>query len=99
MEAYRRIHQWFGKQTDMGLAELRQRVIRQNQAKREEDIARFTEEWNEALMELRRVDSDYKELPDAYRTAALMGILTGRYRDHIDMKLAGRYCGKDELLT
>ena len=25
MEAYKRLHQWFGKQTDMGLAELRQR--------------------------------------------------------------------------
>ena len=43
MEAYRRLHQWFGEQTDMGLAELSQRVIRPNQAKREEDIARCIE--------------------------------------------------------
>jgi hypothetical protein len=34
-EAYRRLHNWYGKQTDMGLAELRQRVVRPVQAKRE----------------------------------------------------------------
>jgi len=98
MEAYKRLHQWFGKQTDMGLAELRQRVIRPNQAKREEDIARCIEEWNESLMELKRVDPDYKDLPDAYQVAALRGMLTGKYRDHIDMKLAEKDMKKDELL-
>ena len=39
MEAYRRLHRWYGKQTDMGLAEFRQRVLRPTQAKNEEDIA------------------------------------------------------------
>ena len=90
IEAYRRLHQWFGQQTDMGLAELRQRVIRPNPATRAEDIARCSEEWNEALVELRRVDLDYKELPDACQVAALRGMLTGKYRDDIDMKLAGQ---------
>ena len=71
MEAFRRLHQWFGQQTDMGLAELRLQVIRPAQAKREEDIARCIEEWNETLVELRRVDPDYRELPDAYQVAAL----------------------------
>ena len=33
-------------------------------------------------MELRRVDPDYKALLDAYQTAALRGILTGKYREH-----------------
>ena len=42
---------------------------------------------------------DYIELPDAYQTAALRGILTGKYRDHIDMKMAEREYGKDELLN
>jgi hypothetical protein len=98
MEAYKRLHQWFGKQTDFGLAELRQRVIRPNQANREEDIARCIEEWNESLMELKRVDPDYKDLPDAYQVAALRGMLTGKYRGHIDMKLAERDMKKDELL-
>ena len=50
-------------------------------------------------MELRRVDPDYIELPDAYQTAALRGILTGKCRDHIDMKMAEREYGKDELLN
>ena len=36
MEASRRLHQLFGKHMDMGLAELRQRVIRPSQARREE---------------------------------------------------------------
>ena len=40
MEAYRRLHNWYRKQTDMGLAELRQRVIRPVQAKLEENIAK-----------------------------------------------------------
>jgi len=99
MEAYRRLHNWYGKQTDMGLAELRQRVIRPVQAKREEDIANCIEEWQESMMELRRVDPDYKELPDAYQIAALRGMLTGKYKDHIDMKLAVRDYDKDELLA
>jgi hypothetical protein len=43
MEAYKRLHTWYGKKTDMGLAELRQRVIRPVQAKREEAIAKFIE--------------------------------------------------------
>ena len=83
----------------MGLAELRQKVLRPIQARKEEDIARCIEEWQESIQELRRVDPDYKELPDAYQTAALRGILAERYRDHIDMKLAERECGKGELLT
>ena len=41
---------------------------------------------------------DYKDLPDAYQVAALRGMLTGKYRDHIDMKLAERDMQKDELL-
>ena len=88
MEAFRRLHRWFGKQRDLGLAELRQKVLRPMQAKREEDTARCIEEWQESIMDLRRVDPDYIELPDAYQTAALRGILTGKYRDHIDMKMA-----------
>ena len=35
MEAYRRLHNWYGKQTEMGLAEFRQRAIRPAQANRE----------------------------------------------------------------
>ena len=38
MDACRRLHNWYGKQTDMGLAELRQRAIRPVQAQREEDF-------------------------------------------------------------
>ena len=49
-EAYRRLHNWYGKQTDMGLAELRQRAIRPVQAKQAEDIAECIEEWQEAVM-------------------------------------------------
>ena len=75
----------------MGLAELRRRVIRPAQAKRAEDIiATCIEEWQEAMLELKRVDPDYKELPDAYQIAALRGMLTGKYKDHIDPKLAVR---------
>ena len=50
-------------------------------------------------MELRRVDPDYIELPDTYQTATLRGILTGKYRDHIDMNMAEKEYGKDELLN
>ena len=34
MQAHRRLHQWYGKTTDMGLVELRQRVLRPTQAKK-----------------------------------------------------------------
>ena len=99
MEAFRRLHRWYGKWTDLGLVELRQQVLRPMQAKREEDTARCIEERQESIMELRRVDPDYVDLPDAYQTAALRGILTGKYRDHIDMKMAEREHGKDELMN
>ena len=48
---------------------------------------------------IEEVDPDYKELPDAYQIAALRGMLTGKYKDHIDMKLAARDYDKDELLN
>jgi hypothetical protein len=83
----------------MGLAELRQRAIRPVRAKREEDIAKCIEEWQESVMELKLVDPDYKEPPDAYQVAALRGMLTGKYRDLVDMKLAVRVYGKYELLN
>ena len=50
MDAYLRVHNWYGKQTDMGLAELRQRAIRPVQANQAEDIAECIEEWQEAVM-------------------------------------------------
>ncbi len=34
----------------------------------------------EAMLELKRVVPDYKELPDAYQIAALRGMLTGNYK-------------------
>ena len=49
-------------------------------------------------MELKSVDPDYKDLLDAYQVAALRGMLKGKYRDHIDTKLAERDMKKDELL-
>ena len=70
MEAFRLLDQWFLKQNGMGLAELRQRAIIPVQAKREEDIARCSEEWKEALLALRRVDPAYKELFEAYQVVA-----------------------------
>ena len=87
MEAYRRLHRWYGAQTDMCLAELRPRALMTTQAKKEEDVARCMDAWQASIMELRRVYPDYKGLPDAYQTAAIRGLRTGRYRDHIDMKL------------
>ena len=50
-------------------------------------------------MELKRVDPDYRQLPDAYQIAALRGTLTGKYNYHIVMKLAARDYDKDELLN
>ncbi len=50
-------------------------------------------------MELRRVDLDYKELPDAYQIVARRGILTGVFRKHIDMRMAEKEYDKDELLN
>ena len=44
MEAYRRLHGWYGKQTDMGLAEVHQRALRPTRAKQEEDVERCIEE-------------------------------------------------------
>ena len=77
MEACMRLHGWREKHTDMGLVELSQRVMPPNQAKKEYDLQPCIEEWQEAMLDLERVDPDYKELPDAYQVAAVRGLLTG----------------------
>jgi hypothetical protein len=43
MEADRRLHRFYGEHTDLGLVELRQRVLRPTQSRREEDTARCIE--------------------------------------------------------
>ena len=50
-------------------------------------------------MELKRVDPDYKELPDACQSAALRGMLTGKRKDRMDMQLAVGEYGTHELLN
>ena len=51
------------------------------------------------MLELKKVDLDYNEVPDARRIATLRGMLTGKTKDHIDMNLTARDYDKDELLT
>ena len=79
---------------------MKQREIgRRRSNTKEEYIAKCIEKWQEAIMELTRVAPDYKELPDSYQIAALRGMLTGKYKDHIDMQLADQEYDKAELLN
>ena len=80
-EAYIILRNWYGKQLDIGLAEFRQQVIRPVHSQKQEDTARCNEDWEAATIELRRVEPAYKELPDAYQSAALRGALAGKYKD------------------
>ena len=56
LEAYREIHQWYARQTPMGIQELRQRIMKPAQARTEMEVAQRMEEWNEAEIELARSD-------------------------------------------
>ena len=44
------------------------------------------EEWLEAEMELGRIDPEFEHLPMAWRVSAIRGILTGKIKDHVDLK-------------
>ena len=58
------------------------------QAKTETEVAHRMEEWNEADIELARLDPSYPELPDPWTMAAVRGILVGKIKEHIDLKMA-----------
>ena len=46
--------------------------------------------------EVRRLDPDGEELPDAWRMTALKCMLVGRIREHVEIT-AGRYLKYDEM--
>ena len=54
-------------------------------------MAKYIEDLQETLIKFNIVDPDYNASPDAYQTAILIRMLTRKYRDHIDIKLAEKY--------
>ena len=55
-----------------------------------EELAGFIEAWEREEDEVRRLDPDGEELPDAWRMTALKCILVGRLKEHVEIT-AGRY--------
>ena len=54
---------------------------------------RTAEEWLEADMGLGTIDPEFEHLPMAWRVSTIRGILTGKIKDHIDLKDAERGTG------
>ena len=97
IEAYRRLHQWHAGRSAATLQELRDQVMRPKEAKTEAEVAIRIEEWLEAEMELGRIDPGFETLPTAWRVSAIRGILTGKIKDHIDLKDAEGELGMETL--
>ena len=53
--------------------------------------------WSDAHIELARVDKE-KELPGQWQVAAARGIPTGKFKGYVDVQLAERYIGIDDLV-
>ena len=49
LEAYRRIYQWFSELTGFGLAERRKFAMTPPRVKKEEDVAKAIEVWEEEI--------------------------------------------------
>eukprot|EP00969_Alexandrium_andersonii_P095683 4226504-Alexandrium_andersonii.AAC.1 len=81
----------------MTLQELRHKVMRPATARNEQEVAQKVEDLSEAEQELARVDPGYKELPDEWKLAAFRGILTGKIKEHIDLKIAESEVGFAEI--
>eukprot|EP00969_Alexandrium_andersonii_P180037 7957532-Alexandrium_andersonii.AAC.1 len=62
--------------------------MRPTQARTELEVAQRMEEWHGAQIELARSDPSCSELPEAWKMAAVRGILTGKTKEHIDLRMA-----------
>ena len=78
------------------MSERRAYIMRPMPAKREEDVADAIEAWEREEMELKRMDPQGEELPEAWRMTALKCQLAGQIKDHIDIN-AGMITGYDQL--
>ena len=56
--------------------------------KKEEDVAKAIEVWEEEIRELEHVEGPGEGLPDDYKVTALKRLLTGRIKEHIEFKEA-----------
>ena len=98
MEAYRRLHQWYARQTTMTMQELRMKVMRPGQARNEGEVAQKLEEWTEAKIELDRMEKNGDGLPEQWQVAAVRGILAGKIKEHMDLRMAEKELGIEELV-
>eukprot|EP00969_Alexandrium_andersonii_P014827 647934-Alexandrium_andersonii.AAC.1 len=63
--------------------------MRPTLARTELELAQRTEEWHEARIDLARSDPSCMELPETWKVAAVRGIMTGKIKERIDLRMAG----------
>eukprot|EP00969_Alexandrium_andersonii_P318170 14054610-Alexandrium_andersonii.AAC.1 len=53
------------------------------------EVAQRMEEWHEAQIELARSDPSYSDSPETWKMAAGRGVLAGKTKEDIDLKMRG----------
>ena len=84
---YADVYKFFTETSGRGLSQEVQKLMKPNQAAKEENIAEEIEAWEEHINQLARHVKDY-ELPPVFKQEALECILTGKIRDHFDLWVA-----------
>jgi len=84
LDAYRRVHRWYTMTTELGLTELRTRVMHPKPPKREEDTLLQLEAWEREHQKLIDIEGPSGELPENYKRTAVLQILSGRIKEYIE---------------
>ena len=84
LDAYRRVHRWYTMTTELGLTELRTRVMHPKPPKREEDTLLQLEAWERERQKLIDIEGPSGELPENYKRTAVLQILSGRIKEYIE---------------
>ncbi len=83
--AYMRVNKWYTEQSGQGLADRREPIIRPEEVKKECDIFRAVQIWEEELRELRKISGE-SIMGEMLMKTALKKICTGQIKQYVDLK-------------
>ena len=95
-KAYLQVYMWFMETTGLKLSERRSALMTPSRARNEDEIADAIESWEREELEIRKLDPSGSDLPDVWKMTALKCLLTGRIKEHIELR-AAQFKGYDDL--
>ena len=83
IHAWSQVNKWYLATSGLGMSQRVARIMRPEQAKRDEDVMHEVEKWLDEMRELRELGR--KELPWGYKITALKCIITPKMGEQIEM--------------